>query len=127
MAISVGKDCYSNSVPVQLRQVAEYLSGKDLSDVRVHYHSDKPARLGAAAYAQGSDIFIGPNQQVHLPHELWHVVQQKSGALAGVATQLGDDLVVENALLEKEVDIIGTLITHLIGKLNEHIIYHPTG
>ncbi|MCJ8273517.1 MAG: DUF4157 domain-containing protein, partial [Psychrosphaera sp.] len=87
----------------------------------------RPARLGAAAYAQGSDIFIGPNQQVHLPHELWHVVQQKSGALAGVATQLGDDLVVENALLEKEVDIIGTLITHLIGKLNEHIIYHPTG
>jgi hypothetical protein len=43
-------------VPLLLRQVAEYLSGEDLSDVRVHYQSNKPAMLGAAAYAQGNDI-----------------------------------------------------------------------
>ena len=31
------------------------------------------------AYAQGTDIHIGPGQGTHLPHEAWHVVQQKQG------------------------------------------------
>jgi hypothetical protein len=33
----------------------------------------------AMAYAQGTDIYVGPGQEKHLPHEAWHVVQQKQG------------------------------------------------
>ena len=50
-----------------------------MDDVKVHYNSDKSAQLQAHAYAQGSDIHIGPEQEKHLPHEAWHVVQQKQG------------------------------------------------
>ncbi len=57
----------------------ERRSGLDFDDVRVHYHSDKPARLGALAYTQGSQVYLGPGQERHLPHELGHVVQQKMG------------------------------------------------
>ncbi|MEL6127089.1 MAG: DUF4157 domain-containing protein, partial [Pseudomonadota bacterium] len=31
------------------------------------------------AYAQGSNIHLGPGQDQHLPHEAWHVVQQRQG------------------------------------------------
>jgi hypothetical protein len=50
-----------------------------LDDVKVHRNSDKPAQLQAYAYAyaQGSDIHLGPGQEKYLPHELGHVIQQK--------------------------------------------------
>ena len=38
--------------------------------------ASQPAQLQAHAYAQGSNIFIAPGQERHLPHEAWHVVQQ---------------------------------------------------
>ena len=45
-----------------------------MDDVNVHYNSNKPAQLQAHAYAQGTDIHLGPGQEKHLPHEAWHVV-----------------------------------------------------
>jgi hypothetical protein len=66
-------------LPDHLKSGVERLSGMDLSDVRVHYNSSKPAQLHAMAYAQGTDIYLGPGQEKHLPHEAWHVVQQKQG------------------------------------------------
>ena len=59
----------------------ERLFGHDFSGVKVHYNSDKPAQLHAHAYAQGTDIHIGAGHEVHLPHEAWHVVQQKQGKI----------------------------------------------
>ena len=50
-----------------------------MADVKVHYNSPQPARLNALAYAQGADIHLAPRQERHLPHEAWHVVQQKQG------------------------------------------------
>ena len=50
-----------------------------MDDVKVHYNSSKPAQLQAHAYAQGTDIHLAPGQEKHLPHEAWHVVQQKQG------------------------------------------------
>ena len=47
--------------------------------IKVHYNSPHPAILQAHAYAQGSDIHVAPGQEKHLPHEGWHVVQQKQG------------------------------------------------
>lgn len=72
-------------IPEGLKAGLENLSGMDLSDVKIHYNSSKPAALNALAYAQGADIHIGPGQEKHLPHEAWHVVQQKQGRVSPAA------------------------------------------
>jgi len=47
-------------LPDQLKSGMESISGLSLSDVKVHRNSDKPAQLQAHAYAQGTDIHLGP-------------------------------------------------------------------
>ena len=69
----------NNGLPDNIKQGVESLSGISMDDVKVHYNSDKPAQLNAHAYAQGTDIHIASGQEKHLPHEAWHVVQQKQG------------------------------------------------
>ena len=66
-------------MPDGLKTGVETLSGISLDDVRVHTNSPKPAQLNALAYTQGTDIHVAPGQEEHLPHEAWHVVQQKQG------------------------------------------------
>lgn len=66
-------------LPNQLKSGVEALSGQSLDDVKVHYNSAQPAQLNALAYAQGTDIHVAPGQEQHLPHEAWHVAQQKQG------------------------------------------------
>ena len=66
-------------IPDDIKAGVENLSGYSMDDVKVHYNDEKPAQLQAHAYAQGTDIHIGPGQEKHLPHEAWHVVQQKQG------------------------------------------------
>ena len=66
-------------LPDRLKFGVESLSGISIDDVRVHYNSSKPAQLNALAYAQGTDIHVAPGQERHLPHEAWHVIQQKQG------------------------------------------------
>ncbi|MES2373014.1 MAG: DUF4157 domain-containing protein [Bacteroidota bacterium] len=66
-----------SGMPGGLRSGIEQLSGISMGDVKVNYNSSKPAQLNAHAYAQGTDIHLGPGQEKHLPHEAWHVVQQK--------------------------------------------------
>ncbi|HYJ29771.1 MAG TPA: DUF4157 domain-containing protein [Allosphingosinicella sp.] len=93
-------------LPDGLKAGIEALSGFSMDDVRVHRNSAEPARLGALAYAQGSDIHLGPGQDRHLPHEAWHVVQQKQGRVKPTlhfkALGLSDD-----AALEREADAMG--------------------
>jgi hypothetical protein len=92
-------------LPDQLRSGIENLSGTDLSDVRVHYNSPNPAALQAGAFAQGSDIHVAPGQERHLPHEAWHVVQQRGGVVpagAMTGTPVNDD-----ESLEHEADEMG--------------------
>ena len=60
----------------------ERLSGFDLSSIRVHHDSTEPAQVDALAYTQGTNIYVGPGQERHLPHEGWHVVQQLQGRVA---------------------------------------------
>jgi len=69
----------TTGLPTQPKAGVESLSGHSLDDVTVHYNSAKPAQLQAHAYAQGTDIHVAPGQEQHLPHEAWHVVQQKQG------------------------------------------------
>ena len=74
------KEENNTGLPDNLKTGMENLSGMSLGDVKVHRNSDKPAQLKAHAYAQGTDIHLGPGQEKHLPHEAWHVVQQKQGS-----------------------------------------------
>lgn len=46
---------------------------------------ERPHRdVGALAYARGNDVHLAPGQERHLPHEAWHVVQQREGRVAPV-------------------------------------------
>ncbi|WP_242656513.1 eCIS core domain-containing protein [Ruminiclostridium hungatei] len=97
----------NTGLPDKLQTGLENLSGVSLSDVQVHYNSDKPQQEGALAYTQGSEIYIGPGQENYLPHEGWHVVQQKQGRVSA-AFQLKSGLDVNaDEHLEKEADIMG--------------------
>ena len=102
-----GIDFVDRGLPSQLKEGIESLSGMDLSDVRVHANSDQPAQLSALAYTQGSDIHVAPGQERHLPHEAWHVVQQRQGrvkpTLHAKGVAINDD-----ADLEREADLMGT-------------------
>lgn len=66
-------------LPDKLKSGIETLSGLSLDHVTVHYNSTAPAALQALAYSQGDEIFVAPGQERHLPHEAWHLVQQKQG------------------------------------------------
>ena len=95
-----------NGMPDRLRAGIEALSGVDLSGVRVHYNSSKPARLGAFAYTQGQDIYLGPRQEKHLPHEGWHVVQQMQGRVRPTIQAKGV-WINDDSALEREADRMG--------------------
>lgn len=91
-------------LPDNLKTGIENLSGYSMDDVRVHYNSGKPAQLQALAYTQGTDIHVAPGQEKHLPHEAWHVVQQKQGRVQPTM-QLQGVNVNDNEELEREADL----------------------
>ncbi|MCR9173737.1 MAG: DUF4157 domain-containing protein [bacterium] len=93
-------------MPDTLKSGIESLSGVDVSDVRVHYNSSKPAQMNAHAYAQGTNIHISPGQEQHLPHEAWHTVQQKQGRVQPT-TSVNGTPVNDSTSLETEADVMG--------------------
>lgn len=93
-------------LPDNLKSGIENLSGYGMDDVKVHYNSSQPAQLNALAYAQGTDIHIAPGQEKHLPHEAWHVVQQKQGRVRPTM-QMKGVAVNDDKGLEKEADVMG--------------------
>ena len=97
----------NTGLPDNLKTGMENLSGMSLDDVNVHRNSDKPAQLQAHAYAQGTDIHLGPGQEKHLPHEAWHVVQQKQGRVKPTMQMMGKVDVNDDTGLEKEADVMG--------------------
>ncbi len=105
---AAGKPSSSNrgGLPDALRGSIERLSGESLADVEVHYDSPKPARLHALAYTKGTEIHMGPGQAHHLPHEAWHVVQQKQGRVTST-TRAGKHHVNDDIGLEHEADTMG--------------------
>jgi hypothetical protein len=74
--------------------------------VQVHYNSVKPAALGVLAYTRGTEIHVGPGQEKSLPHEAWHVVQQKQGRVKPTTRTYGVPLN-DDCGLEREADVIG--------------------
>jgi hypothetical protein len=78
-----------------------------MDDVKVHYNSDKPAQLYAHAYAQGTDIHLASGQEKHLPHEAWHVVQQKQGRVQPTLQMQNGLHINDDTGLEQEADVMG--------------------
>lgn len=108
----------NTGLPDDLKSGMESLSGFSLDDVNVHRNSDKPAQLQAHAYAQGTDIHLAPGQERHLPHEAWHVVQQKQGRVKPTMQLMDQDPtpnmankygvnINDDAGLEQEADVMG--------------------
>lgn len=96
-------------LPDDLKAGIEHLSGYGLDEVKVHYNSDKPKQLQAHAFAEGNQIHLAPGQEKHLPHEAWHVVQQKQGRVQPTV-QLSPTIGInQNPTLELEANSLGTL------------------
>ncbi len=93
-------------LPDHLKAGIENLSGVSLDDVKVHYNSPAPAAVQALAYTQGADIHVGPGQEKHLPHEAWHVVQQKQGRVKPTLQVKGLPINDDKGL-EREADVMG--------------------
>lgn len=77
---------YSKLLPPELKQSMEAICGISLNHVKVHYNSPLPVQVNAHAYAQGEHIYLAPNNEHHLPHELGHVVQQALGMVKPTST-----------------------------------------
>jgi hypothetical protein len=99
-------------LPGDVRAKMETAFGMDFSDVRVHV-GQEASSIGALAYTWGTDIHFAPGQynphtthgQKILGHELWHVVQQKSGRVSNPFG--GGVAVVQDHALEAEADRMG--------------------
>ena len=95
-------------LPDRLKVGVEAMSGLSMDDVRVHRNSAAPAQLQAHAYAKGTDIHLAPGQERHLPHEAWHVVQQKQGRVRETVRTNGIGIN-DHPALEAEADAMGAL------------------
>jgi hypothetical protein len=103
----IQKNENKTGIPDGLKSGMESVSGISLNDVTVHRNSDKPAQLQAHAYAQGTNIHLGPGQEKHLPHEAWHVVQQKQGRVQATTQGNGNVPINDNPSLEREATQMG--------------------
>lgn len=104
---AIQKKANKTGLPEQLKNGIENLSGISMEEVNVHYGSSKPAKVQAHAYAQGNEIHVGPGQEKHLPHEAWHVVQQKQGRVKPTVQMKGNIKINDDKGLEKEADTMG--------------------
>ena len=111
----------SGGLPEPLKSNMEQHSGVDLSQVKVFHNSSKPAAIDRTinsgpevvqqqkteAFAQGEEIHLAPGKDQHLPHEAWHVVQQKQGRVKPTQSNgINDD-----PKLEKEADDMGAKLS----------------
>lgn len=100
-------------LPDNLKSGIEHLSGMAMDDVKVHYNSGKPAQLEALAYARGTEIHVAPGQEKHLPHEAWHVVQQKQGRVTPTIQMKEGVGINDDKGLENEADRMGAKAAQL--------------
>lgn len=114
------KKANNTGLPDNLKSGIENLSGHSMDDIKVHYNSDKPAKLNAHAYAQGTNIHLASGQEKHLPHEAWHVVQQKQGRVKPTLQMKGKVNVNDDKALENEADVMGKKAT-----ANDQLVLNP--
>lgn len=97
----------NTGLPDNLRSGIENLSGYSLDGVKVHNNSPQPEQLQAHAYAQGTDIHLLSVQDKHLPHEAWHVVQQKEGRVKPTIQMNAELNINDDKSLEHKADELG--------------------
>ena len=97
-------------IPTSMKNYYETASGLSFDDVRIHYNSGRPAQLWALAYTQGNHVYIGPGQEQHLPHELGHVIQQKTGRVP-VTGYINGLPLNDSPALEQQADAISSMTT----------------
>jgi hypothetical protein len=97
----------NKELPAQLKSGVEALSGVDMDGTEVHTNSSLPAQFKAHAFAQGPDIHLARGQEKHLPHEAWHVAQQKQGRVQPTKQLKGNTNINDDPSLEKEADVMG--------------------
>jgi hypothetical protein len=110
--VSLQQKSGGQPLPSEVRAKMESAFGADFSDVRIHV-GQEASSIGALAYTWGTDIHFAPGQynphtihgQKILGHELWHVVQQKSGRVSNPFG--GGVAVVQDHALEAEADRMG--------------------
>ncbi|MFJ9640923.1 DUF4157 domain-containing protein [Streptomyces sp. NPDC101178] len=89
--------------------------GADFSDVRIHSDSAakaSAAEVGARAYTRGSHVVIGDGgaDQHTLAHELTHVIQQRSGPVAGTVNGAGLKVSDPSDRFEREAEANATRV-----------------
>lgn len=97
-------------LPDELKANLERASGLELSAMRVRRNSDKPSKIAAHAYTQGTEIHLAPGQERHLAHEAWHVVQQLQGRVRPLRTLETGAPVNDDPALEHEADTMGAAL-----------------
>lgn len=109
----------TTGIPSHLKEEFEKKSGFSFDNVRVYYHSEKPAQLDALAYTQGNSVYVGPGQEHHLKHELGHVVQQKQG-IVKPTTIINQFPVNMDSQLETQADTFLEQTPIISNQSNEH-------
>ena len=94
-------------LPDGLKSGIESLSGISLDNVDVHYNSPHPMKRDALAYAHGRDIYVAPQQERHLAHEAWHLVQQAQGRVKPTGRMADGVPINDDTALELEADVMG--------------------
>ena len=113
----------NTGLPDNLKAGIENLSGISMDDVKVHRNSDKPAQLNAHAYAQGNEIHLASGQEKHLPHEAWHVVQQKQGRVKPTKQFRTKVHINDDTGLEKEADVMGAKAANMRADVTQGMVH----
>ena len=88
-------------LPNPLKAEIENLTGCSMDTVKIHFNSPKPDQIKAKAFAQGAEIHLTPGQEQHLPHEAWHVVQEKQVRVQPTTQMKKGESVNDDKALEK--------------------------
>ena len=73
-----------------------------------------------------SNIHLASGQEKHLPHEAWHVVQQKQGRVKPTLQLEGGVSVNDDVGLEKESDLMGAKALQMHGSNTNESIQRRT-
>lgn len=78
------------------------------------------------AYTQGTEIHVAPGQEKHLPHEVWHVVQQQEGRVKPTI-QIQNANINDDENLEREADKVANLVaSSIIMQQRKTVIHHSS-
>ena len=88
-----------SGLPDSLKDGIENLSGFSMDGVRVYYNSLKPVALSALTYTMSAEVHLAPGQEKQLPHEAWHVVQQKGGRVSRTYPQPTQGQIAQQAVV----------------------------